>query len=112
MKKSSKTGWKLITVATGVVALLYTVPSFAKDGATVYKIACQLCHGTGVMGAPKYGDKAGWANRISKGMATLEKNAIEGFKGEKGIMPARGGRNSLSDSEVKAAVAYMVDAVK
>ncbi len=112
MKKYGKTSWKLIIAATGALVLFYTIPSFAKDGATVYKTVCRVCHGTGVMGAPKHGDKAGWADRISKGIATLEKNAIEGFKGKKGMMPAKGGRSSLSNDEVKAAVAYMIDAVK
>ncbi len=116
MKEYRKKNCKSIIVATGVLALFYATshatPSFAKDGMTVYKTVCQVCHGTGVMGAPRHGDKAGWVDRISKGIATLEKNAIKGFKGKKGIMPARGGRSTLSDDEVKAAVAYMVDAVK
>jgi len=115
MKQQCKTNCHPLTIASIILYLiLYTAQSFAaaKDGETVYKTVCQVCHGTGVMGAPKYGDKAGWKNRISKGMATLEKNSIEGFRGKKGIMPAKGGRSSLSDGEVKAAVAYMVDAVK
>ena len=66
----------------------------------------------GVMGAPKYGGKAGWAYRISKGIATLENNFTEGFRGKKGVMPTKGGRSSLSDSEVKAAIAYMINAIK
>ncbi|HEC18222.1 MAG TPA: cytochrome c5 family protein [Gammaproteobacteria bacterium] len=109
-----RTKHKLCHMVMGIAAtLFYIVPSFAKDGAAVYETVCRVCHGTGVMGAPKYGDKPGWKNRISKGVATLEKNAIiEGFEGEKGLMPAKGGRSSLSDEEVKAAVAYMIDAVK
>jgi len=112
MKQQRKTNWNLAIASIGVLTLLYVTPSLAKDGVNVYKTVCQVCHGTGVMGAPKHGDKAGWESRLSKGMATLEKNAIEGFKGKKGIMPAKGGKSSLSDDEVKAAVAYMVDAVK
>jgi len=112
MEQQRKTNWNLAIASIGVLTLLYATPSLAQDGASVYKTVCQVCHGTGVMGAPKHGDKAGWKGRISKGMATLEKNAIEGFKGKKGIMPAKGGKSSLSDDEVKAAVAYMVDAVK
>ena len=112
MTKRSKTNWKFLTIAMGALALFYTAPSFAKDGATVYKSVCRTCHGTGVMGAPKYGDKAGWADRISNGIATLEEHAIKGYKGKKGMMPAKGGRASLSDDEVKAAVAYMVDSAK
>ena len=80
----------------------------AKDGKTVYNTVCAGCHGAGVMGAPKFGDKGAWGGRIGQGMATLNNHAINGFKG----MPARGGAASLSDDEVKAAVQYMVDGSK
>lgn len=79
-----------------------------KDGKTVYNTVCAGCHGAGVMGAPKFGDKGAWAPRIGQGMATLNNHAINGFKG----MPARGGAASLSDDEVKDAVKYMVDGSK
>ena len=80
----------------------------AKDGKTVYNTVCAGCHGAGVMGAPKMGDKGAWAGRIGQGMATLDNHAINGFKG----MPARGGSASLTDDEVKAAVEYMVNGSK
>lgn len=77
-------------------------------GKKVYGSTCALCHGSGVAGAPKSGDKADWGTRIAQGNDTLYKHAIEGFTGAKGMMPARGGGASLSDDEVKAAVDYMV----
>ena len=79
-----------------------------KDGKTVYNTVCAGCHGAGVMGAPKFGDKGAWGGRIGQGMATLNNHAINGIRG----MPARGGAASLSDDEVKAAVQYMVDGSK
>jgi cytochrome c5 len=79
-----------------------------KDGKTVYNTVCAGCHGAGVMGAPKVGDKAAWAGRLGQGMATLNNHAINGIRG----MPARGGAANLSDDEVKAAVQYMVDGSK
>lgn len=77
-------------------------------GKSVYGKTCALCHGAGVAGAPKPGDKADWGPRIAQGDATLYKHAIEGYTGSKGLMPARGGGASLSDDEVKAAVDFMV----
>lgn len=77
-------------------------------GQSVYQSKCLACHATGAAGAPKMGDKADWEPRIAQGMDTLVKHAIEGFKGAKGYMPPKGGFTSLSDDEVKAAVAYMV----
>lgn len=79
-----------------------------KDGKTVYNTVCAGCHGAGVMGAPKFGDKAAWAGRIGQGMPTLVSHAINGIR----AMPPRGGAASLSDDEVKAAVQYMVDGSK
>lgn len=76
-------------------------------GKSVYGKACALCHAAGVGGAPKPGDKADWGPRIAQGADVLYKHAIEGFNGQKGAMPAKGGNASLSDDEVKAAVDYM-----
>lgn len=78
-------------------------------GKSVYNKTCALCHGAGVAGAPKVGDKADWGPRIAQGKDTLYKHAIEGFTGAKGMMPARGGGSSLSDDDVKAAVDFMAD---
>ncbi len=83
-------------------------PAANPAGESVYKKTCALCHAAGVAGAPKPGDKAEWVARIAQGDETLYKHAIEGFTGEKGMMPPRGGGSSLSDDEVKAAVDYMV----
>jgi cytochrome c5 len=77
------------------------------DGKSVYESACVACHGAGIAGAPRIGDKAAWAPRIAQGEATLEKHAIEGFQGSKGVMPAKGGRLDLSDDAVRAAVEYL-----
>ena len=41
-------------------------------------------------------------------MDVLKKHAKEGFKGDAGFMPAKGGRADLADADVHAAVEYMV----
>ena len=78
------------------------------DAKKIFDTTCAVCHGTGVAGAPKFGDKAAWAPRIRTGIDMLYKVALAG----KGAMPPRGGNNSLADAEVKAAVDYMVAAAK
>jgi len=77
-------------------------------GKSVYSSKCMACHATGAAGAPKLDDKANWEPRIAQGIDTLNKHAIEGYKGAKGYMPPKGGFTSLSDDEVKSSVAYMV----
>ena len=77
-------------------------------GESVYKKTCALCHSSGVAGAPIPGNKDDWAPRIAQGNETLYKHALEGYTGEKGMMPARGGAATLSDDDVKAAVDFMV----
>lgn len=84
----------------------------AIDGKSVFQGACFACHGTGAAGAPKVGDVANWGPRIAQGIDTVNKNAINGFAGKDGVMPAKGGRTDLSDAEVLAAVQYMVDSSK
>ena len=78
------------------------------DGEQVYNAACMACHGSGVAGAPKFGDAGAWKARIAQGADTLHKHALEGFQGAAGVMPPKGGRTDLSDAEVMAAVDFMV----
>lgn len=78
-------------------------------GKSVYGKTCALCHGAGIAGAPKPGDKDDWGPRIAQGKDTMYKHAIDGFTGAKGMMPPRGGGASLTDDEVKAAVDFMAD---
>lgn len=77
-------------------------------GKAVFSASCVACHGTGVAGAPKIGDKAAWKNRIAQGKSTLYKHALGGFQGKSGLMPPKGGNAGLPDADVKAAVDYMV----
>ena len=79
------------------------------DGTAAYETACSACHGAGIAGAPKVGDKAAWGPRIAQGKDTLYKHAIDGFNGKTGVMPAKGGQVSLADDLIKQAVDHMVE---
>jgi cytochrome c5 len=83
----------------------------AGAGKALYSAACVACHGAGIAGAPKFGDKTAWAGRIAQGQATLYEHAIKGFQGKAGVMPPKGG-SSAPDADVKAAVDYMVASSK
>jgi cytochrome c5 len=76
-----------------------------KSGEDVFKSVCSMCHGVGLMGAPKVGDHDAWGPRIAQGQDTLVQHAIKGIR----MMPAKGGNPGLSDAEVTAAVIYMAN---
>lgn len=97
------------------VLMILTACAFQSDpqnalqhGESVYNKACASCHDTGQDGAQLIGDHAGWRSRLAQGMPALIQHSIEGFNGAVGHMPARGGDPSLSDSDVAAAVDYLV----
>jgi cytochrome c5 len=78
------------------------------DGKAIYDASCVACHGTGVAGAPKTGDKAAWAPRLKTGMDALYASALKG----KGAMPIKGGNMALVDADIKAAVDYLAGQAK
>ncbi len=78
-------------------------------GAAVFRNACALCHGPGIAGAPRLDAAKDWNSRLSSGRESLYRNAIVGYRGRIGLMPAKGGNPSLSDDEVRAAVDYMLE---
>lgn len=83
-------------------------PPPGRDGQQVYEATCVACHGAGIAGAPKLGDKGQWAKRIAKGLDSLYASAVNGVQGSAGAMPAKGGNAALSNAEVRAAVDYIV----
>jgi cytochrome c5 len=87
-------------------------PAAPSPGEKTYQGTCVMCHGNSAVGAPVLGNKADWEPRIAQGKDVLYLHALEGFSGQKGAMPARGGNPSLDDAAVKAAVDYMVGRVK
>lgn len=77
------------------------------DGGAIYNRVCMACHETGAAGAPVRSDDDAWAARIDQGWDTLLDHSINGFN----AMPARGGNPNLSDDEVAAATAYLLEPV-
>ena len=74
--------------------------------------SCAACHAAGIAGAPMVGDAAAWSSRVTQGIDSLYEHAINGFQGNDGLMPAKGGNLALSDDSVKAAVDYMLEKSK
>lgn len=87
-------------------------PALPTTGEGLFTQTCSACHGPGIAGAPKAGDKAAWGPRIAKGKDTLYQHALNGFQGTAGVMPPKGGRTDAPDALVKQAVDYMVGLAK
>lgn len=88
-----------------VKAIDPNAPRVERTGEAVYTEVCASCHGSGALGAPKFGNKADWAKRNAQGFDTLVKNAVVGIR----AMPPRGGNPDLSDIEMSRVVAYLAN---
>ena len=88
-----------------VVVVDASAPKVDKTGKEVVEAACNACHATGALGAPKIGDKAAWGKLIAEGLPRIKQDAIKGVR----QMPARGGNPDLSDVEIERAIVYMAN---
>ena len=69
-----------------------------------YQQNCNVCHASGMAGAPKFDDNAEWATRLAdKGLETLVANAISGVN----AMPPKGMCMTCSDENIAALVEYI-----
>jgi cytochrome c5 len=73
------------------------------SGEQVFTKVCSACHGAGINGAPKVGDRAAWGPRVAQGKEALYTHAITGIRS----MPPRGG-STWPDATIRMAVDYMV----
>jgi cytochrome c5 len=72
-------------------------------GEQAFTKVCSACHGTGINGAPKVGDRAAWGPRIAQGKEVLYSHAVAGIRS----MPPRGG-STWPDATIRMTVDYMV----
>lgn len=94
---------KALTFAATIFA--FSSLAHAQSGESTYKQACISCHGSGVLNAPKFGDKAKWAPLIAEGQVTLTAHGYVGVRG----MPPKGGSPNLSVEGFADALVYMVN---
>ena len=94
-----------IALALAFVMAAGAATSAERSGKQVVDAACIACHGKGVNGAPRIGDRKAWSALEARGLTALEKSALKGIR----EMPAHGGNPSFSDVEIARAVTYMVN---
>jgi cytochrome c5 len=80
-----------------------TAANVPATGEQAFTNVCSACHGAGINGAPKVGDRAAWAPRIQQGKEVLYTHAIGGIR----AMPPRGG-STWPDATIRMTVDYMV----
>ncbi|MEM7144430.1 MAG: c-type cytochrome [Verrucomicrobiota bacterium] len=81
-------------------------------GREIYLETCKTCHNNGLDMAPRITSSSAWGKRLVKGPEVLTRNAYEGFHGEWGEMPAKGGEDSYTREDIGAAVAYITAVVE
>lgn len=92
---------------TGMVRVGDGIPPGDRTGEQIFNKTCTQCHASDsqIADSPKFGNTEDWAPRIAKGMEALMTSALNGLN----AMPARGGNNTLTDTEVERAIVYMAN---
>ena len=79
-----------------------------RTGKAIYESACATCHGIGLAGAPKFGDRFCWGERADEDLDHLVETVTTGLNG----MPPMGLCMDCSSEELTEAVQYMLDSLK
>lgn len=75
-----------------------------EEGKAIVKANCFVCHAQGINGAPIIGNARMWGDRPAQGIDTLVQHAMTGY----GLMPAKGGNESLTEKDLQLAISYML----
>lgn len=98
-----------VALAFGSLSRAQAQDKVPRSGQAVFEAACSNCHSGGIggffSGAPAVGDKADWQPLLPKGLDGLTATTLSGI----GKMVARGGCDTCTDAEIRAAVGYMLD---
>lgn len=91
--------------ASGTLGQSLSPPKTTHLGKALFESHCVLCHGSGIAGAPRFGNKADWQLRIKKNLSLLLKHVKNGYR----AMPPKGACLECSSKDLEAAIHYMTD---
>lgn len=95
-------------MALGLTACTSEQEKILAQGEVIYTSSCKVCHAQGINGAPILGNKKMWAKRAGQGLPTLVQHASQGV----GLMPAKGGNDTLTEQDIRSAVQFMLSRLK
>ena len=81
-------------------------------GESIWATSCFKCHRYGTNGAIVAEDKKYWDESAEKGIEKLFESVWKGYKGENGVMPAKGFCNLCDEDEIRNSVFYMFHLAK
>ena len=96
---------RILPVAQVTMAGAAAAGAGSRTGEQLVQSACNACHGTGALNAPKIGSAGDWGPRLGKGLDGLLKNAVNGIR----AMPPKGGMADATDKELARAIVYMAN---
>ena len=75
-------------------------------GESIWVTSCFRCHRRGLNGAVVYENKEYWDKASKKGLDALFESVWEGYKGDHGVMPAKGFCNLCDENEIRKSIIY------
>ncbi|PVZ70517.1 cytochrome c5 family protein [Pelagibaculum spongiae] len=97
---------KHLKIASLSVIMLMPSVVAAQPATQIYKQHCSTCHSSGIAGAPRKGSKYGWQSRL-EAAGSIEQLVVSAKKGRRS-MPPKGLCVSCSDTELRAAIEFMM----
>jgi len=101
-KRTKPVGQVMVKKEVAATAGAAAAPRTAK---VIVETYCIACHGAGMPGAAKIGDKEAWAAKLEKGKEQVMANAIAGIN----AMPPRGLCMDCTDDELWSSIEYMAN---
>ena len=87
-------------------------PNLLSTGEKVYANSCFACHTYGTAGAASLVDFKEWDKVAKKGMESILKSVMKGYRGVNGVMPPKGNCWTCTEEEIRASILYIFHKVK
>ena len=87
-------------------------PDLLSTGENVYANSCFACHTYGTAGAASLVDFKEWDKVAEKGMESILKSVMKGYRGVNGVMPPKGNCWTCTEEEIRASILYIFHEVR